>query len=70
MNTHPVTAKDKDGDPVNRRGEKCSTHEPPPAGVPGCACSRYSGEGRGLGGTPHAQPPPLNSGIWGPDSRI
>ena len=45
--THPINPVDADGQPVDRKGNKCSTHEPPPKGFVQCPCSRYSGEGFG-----------------------
>jgi hypothetical protein len=47
MNTIPITAVNKDGKPVDRRGNLCSTVEPTPAGFTACPCTRYGGEGFG-----------------------
>jgi len=45
--THPINPTDKQGRPTDRKGNLCSTHEPPPKGFVQCPCSRYSGEGFG-----------------------
>ena len=45
--THPINPTDATGRPTDRKGNLCSTHEPPPKGFVQCPCSRYSGEGFG-----------------------
>ncbi len=45
--THPINPIDKQGRTTDRKGNLCSTVEPPPPGFVQCPCSRYSGEGFG-----------------------